>query len=80
MTTYEFPDALQNFKKVINGRRLYILFYSATIDPKAKVLCIEVTLEAFEALLIGQKVTSFIADFGVVITIEKIETFPVFCG
>lgn len=73
MTTYISSHSLLQFKDDIKGRRIYLLFYSATIEPTAKVFCIEVSFEAFEILVISNKVQSFEADFGAVVTIENIK-------
>lgn len=74
--TYVHPDILSQFKKDVKGRSIHILFYSASIEPEANVLCIEVTMEAFETLLKSQRVVSFIAEMDHVVTIESIETLP----
>ena len=72
--TYNPPDILSKFKNDVKGRSIHILFYSASIDPEENVLCIEVTMEAFEKFLITNRVTSFIAEMNHVVTIESIET------
>ncbi|THU34220.1 hypothetical protein FAM09_24690 [Niastella caeni] len=72
MTTFSQPNALKLFKDAVKGRRLYLLFYSASLEPTAKVFCVEISLEAFEMLLIGHKVKSFEAEFDHVVTIENI--------
>jgi hypothetical protein len=75
--TYNHPNALSQFKNDVKGRTIHILFYSASIEPEANVLCIEVTMEAFEKFLISQRVKSFIAEMDIVVTIESVETEPI---
>jgi len=74
MTTYIHPDALSKFKEDIRGKQLFLLFYSASIDPKEKVFCIEISIEAFETLLLSAKVKTFDVDFGRIVTIENIKS------
>lgn len=74
--TYVNPTGLEQFKKDAAGKSLNILFYSASLEPEANVLCIEVTMEAFETFFKSQKVISFIAEIEHVVTIESIETIP----
>lgn len=74
MNTFATPDMLSRFKEDIKGRQLCLLFYSASIDPHAKVYCIDITVEAFEMMLRHHNVKSFEADMdGVVVTIENIK-------
>jgi hypothetical protein len=74
--TYIHPAGLEQFKIDAAGKSLHILFYSASIEPEANVLCIEVTMEAFDTFYKSQRVTSFIAEIEHVVTIESIETLP----
>lgn len=73
MTTYNNMESIDQFKDDIKDKRLYLLFYSASIEPNAKIFCVEISLEAFETLLISHKVKSFEAENGIVVTIENIK-------